>query len=157
MLFYNHKCCTWMAWFLHEQILCGSILTPILSPFLEFNNQNWDFQNLSRFCGCPDFIRTWSKKICPGFQNGDNFFKEWFWFQEIKCNKGTWMTKILPRWHFCHWRVQRGKFDFLISTKCTLIWLHSDMNGLFITYLTSKIFSFITLKTHGHIFALMRN
>ena len=50
-------------------------MTPILSPFLEFINQNHSSRNLSRFWGCPHFIRTWSQKICPGFQNGDNFFR----------------------------------------------------------------------------------
>ena len=48
-------------------------LTPILSPFLGFINQDWNFQNLSLFCGSPPFIRTWSKVICPSYQNEDNF------------------------------------------------------------------------------------
>ena len=44
-------------------------LTPILSPFLDFINQNHSLKKLSRIRGCPHFIRTWSKKNCPGFQD----------------------------------------------------------------------------------------
>ena len=82
-------------------------LTHILSPFLEFMNQNHSLRKLSRFWCCPHFLRTWSKKSCPEFQNGDKFFKEWFWYQEIKCNKGGEsqriindqdFTGILPKW-----------------------------------------------------------
>ena len=49
-------------------------LTPILYLFLEFINQNHSLKKLSRFWGCPHFIRSWSKKIIPVFQNGDKFF-----------------------------------------------------------------------------------
>ena len=44
-------------------------LTPILSPFLDFINQNHSLKKLSRIRACPHFIRTWSKKNCPGFQD----------------------------------------------------------------------------------------
>ena len=44
-------------------------MTPILSPFLDFINQNHSLKKLSWIRGCPHFIRTWSKKNCPGFQD----------------------------------------------------------------------------------------
>ena len=64
---------------------------------------------LSPFQALSQFIRITSQKNCshsldfklvPAYsKNGDNFFQEWFWYQEIKCNNETWMTKILLCWH----------------------------------------------------------
>ena len=42
---------------------------PYCPHFQIVPDQNHSLKKLSRIRGCPHFIRTWSKKNCPGFQD----------------------------------------------------------------------------------------